>query len=111
MTDRRTGDPLVASQTPLTVTTARETDDYVRLRCVGEIDQSSVPCFAAALDAALPGRRLVEVDLSQVTFMDSSGINTLVKHRVEGCELVVVDVPRHIRRILEITGLHQIFCR
>ncbi|GGQ68464.1 STAS domain-containing protein [Couchioplanes azureus] len=111
MIDRLTSDPLVALQTPLTVTTTVETGEYARLRCAGEIDQSSAPAFAAALDAAVPGRRLVEVDLSAVTFMDSSGINTLVRHRRDGCELVVVEVPPNIRRVLEITALDQIFCR
>ncbi|OJF12211.1 hypothetical protein BG844_21900 [Couchioplanes caeruleus subsp. caeruleus] len=95
----------------MTVTTTAETSERARLRCAGEIDQSSAPRFAAALDATMPGRRRVEVDLSGVTFMDSSGVNALVQHHREGCELVVVDVPPNIRRVLEITGLDGIFCR
>ncbi len=66
--------------------------------------------LAAALAAAVPGRRRVEVDLAGVTFMDSSGINTLVQHRKPGCDLVLVEVPARVRRVLEITALDHLFC-
>ncbi|MFI7603396.1 STAS domain-containing protein [Actinoplanes sp. NPDC049681] len=110
MTERLTGEPLVVPETELSVATVGETADYLRLRCAGEIDQSTAGLFADALAAAVPGRRRVEVDLGAVTFMDSSGINALVQHRDPGCELVLVEVPPRIRRVLEITALDRIFC-
>jgi len=110
MNNSLTGRPLLAPDALLTVTVARETSDYARLRCTGEIDQATAPLFADALADAVPGRRRVEVDLAEVAFMDSSGINALVQNRRPGCELVVVDVPPHIRRVLDITGLTGILC-
>ncbi|MEV6601795.1 STAS domain-containing protein [Actinoplanes sp. NPDC051346] len=111
MIDRLTSDPFVAPQSSLTVTVTGETREHAHIRCAGEIDQFTAPRLADALAAAVPGRRLVEVDLSDVTFMDSSGINTLVQHRRPGCDLIVVDVPPRIRRVLEMTGVDQLFCR
>ena len=110
MTDSITS-RLVAPEDQLTVTTARATCDYACLRCEGEIDQATAPAFADALADAVPGRRRVEVDVSKVSFMDSSGINALVQHLTPGCELLVTNVPPHIRRVLDITGLTAIFCR
>ena len=110
MTDSLTGRPLVLPEDLLTITTAQETADYARLRCVGEIDQATAPLFADALADAVPGRRRVEVDLSGVSFLDSSGINALVQQRRPGCRLVVTDVPSHIRRVFDITGLTGILC-
>ncbi|UQU64381.1 STAS domain-containing protein [Couchioplanes caeruleus] len=110
MADRLTHEPLTTPEHLLTVTTAGVTDDYARLRCVGEIDQATAPLFAAALAEAVPGRHRVEADLAEVSFMDSSGINALVQHRVPGCDLVVTNVPPHIRRVFDITGLTPILC-
>ncbi|MEV8509833.1 STAS domain-containing protein [Actinoplanes sp. NPDC051475] len=110
MPERLTGEPLVVPETELSVATVEQTADYLRLRCVGEIDQSTAGLFAEALAAAVPGRRRVEVDLSKVTFMDSSGINALVQQRTPECELVLIKVPPRIRRVLEITALDHIFC-
>lgn len=111
MTDSLTGRPLVVPEDLLTVTTAQETSDYARLRCVGEIDQATAPLFADALADAVPGRGRVDVDIAGVTFMDSSGINALVQHRRPGCRLLVVNVPPQIRRVFDITGLTGILCR
>ncbi|MEV4642486.1 STAS domain-containing protein [Actinoplanes sp. NPDC049548] len=110
MTECPRAEELVEAQTELTVTTVVQTPDYARLCCAGEIDQSTAVVLAAALSDAVPGRRRVEVDLADVTFMDSSGINVLVQHRIPGCDLVLADVPPRIRRVLEITALDHIFC-
>ncbi|MEV4709040.1 STAS domain-containing protein [Actinoplanes sp. NPDC049316] len=110
MADRLTHEPLTVPEQLLTVTAVQATDDYARLRCAGEIDQATAPLFADALAEAVPGRRRVEVDLSEVSFLDSSGINALVQHRKPGCALVVVNVPPHIRRVFDITGLTAILC-
>ena len=109
MTDSMTS-RLVAPEDLLTVRTARATCDYACLRCEGEIDQATAPALADALADAVPGRRRVEVDVSRVSFMDSSGINALVQHLRPECDLVLVNVPPQIRRVLDITGLTGIFC-
>ncbi|MGA5301033.1 STAS domain-containing protein [Nucisporomicrobium flavum] len=110
MADRLTREPLTVPEQLLTVGLVQATDDYACLCCAGEIDQATAPVFADALADAVPGRSRVEVDLTKVTFLDSSGINALVQHRRPSCALVVVNVPPHIRRVFDITGLSEIFC-
>jgi len=63
-----------------------------------------------ALDAAIRGTRGVFIlDLCEVTFLDSSGVNVLVRARAllgrEDRELAVICPPGPARRTVEITGL------
>ena len=54
----------------------------------------------------------LRIDLSGVTFMDSSGLNALIGIRTLALArhtLVVENSSANVRRILEITGLSQAF--
>ena len=80
----------------------------------GEIDIATVHCLRQELATAAHARRSrVIVDLTDVTFMDSTGLNALVFARREanagGGEIQLVGACRLILKILRITGLDQIF--
>jgi anti-anti-sigma factor len=47
---------------------------------VGEVDMATAPRLAAALDPARYTAQRVVVNLSEVSFIDSSGLNALVAH-------------------------------
>jgi anti-sigma B factor antagonist len=76
----------------------------------GEIDLHSAPQLRAALLKAGEGEapRLV-VDLSEVTFIDSTGIGVLVgalkRARESGGDVHFCGVQARVRRVFEITGL------
>jgi anti-sigma B factor antagonist len=78
---------------------------------VGELDLNTCTQFKTALDAA--ARRAVNhlvVDLSGVTFMDSTALSLLTaeqRRRTEPLHLVVTE-PQ-LLRILEVTGCSRIF--
>jgi anti-sigma B factor antagonist len=78
---------------------------------VGELDLNSCPQFKTALDAA--ARRVADhlvVDLSGVTFMDSTALSLLTaeqRRRADPLHLVVTE-PQ-LLRILEVTGCTRIF--
>ncbi len=78
------------------------------LRVVGEIDAHSAPEFSAAL-ASLAGDGDRRVDMSGVSFMDSSGLRVLIEaHQAadaSGVRLVVVAPGRVVSRIIEVSGL------
>ena len=104
-------------QRPDLLTVSRETADggrAVRLRVVGEIDMSTVPTFEKALSSALDAKheRLM-IDLSEVNFMDSSGLNALVRARNAmedtGVELVISGVSDQVQRLFEVSGLLTAF--
>lgn len=99
------------------LTVSRETADEgkaVRLRVSGEIDMSTVPTFEEALSAALGDKpeRLM-IDLSEVNFMDSSGLNALVRARNAledtGVELVISGMSDPVRRLFDVSGLMTAF--
>jgi anti-sigma B factor antagonist len=75
----------------------------------GELDLSTIDELASAFDDQ-DGSLLV--DLDGVSFMDSSGIRTIVSARKrllkDGGELTLRAPRPHIRRVLEITGLDTI---
>lgn len=76
------------------------------VRVAGEIDLETADQLAEAIDAC---HGLVVVDLGGVTFMDSSGLGTLIRARNrlvdEGGGLVVREVAANVRRLFEVTGL------
>lgn len=86
--------------------------DGVRVVAVwGEIDYDVRDLFSEALlleDGAVPPLRIV-VDLSQVTFMDSSGINVLVGTHRQVSEtrgwLRVAGAQESVLRVLELVGI------
>jgi anti-sigma B factor antagonist len=83
----------------------------VRVR--GEIDVYSVPRLRAVLsELPVPARYRVAVEMSGVTFMDSSGLGALVgavKRARDGRgALCIVGAQENILRTLRITGLSRI---
>lgn len=86
----------------------------VRVRVRGDVDLSSAPRLALRLRHALslPVER-VRVDLTGVDFMDSQGLNVLNAVRVEAAErnvaLVLESPPPSVQRLLEVTGMTQLF--
>ena len=80
----------------------------------GEINLRSSPKLHASLLKIIAGRpdRII-LDLSGVSYMDSSGIGTLVeiKRRVERYKgsLILAALQPRVRGLLEITNLEQFF--
>ncbi|WP_394427794.1 STAS domain-containing protein [Streptomyces sp. SGAir0957] len=81
--------------------------DTVLLRLSGELDIATAPGLQAAL-TPLTGRR-VELDLGDLTFIDSIGITLLARHHshaaATGGLLLLVAAGRAVRRVLDITGI------
>jgi anti-sigma B factor antagonist len=75
----------------------------------GEFDLSSIERFEQELERADGTAELV-IDLSELSFMDSSALRALLKvdasAREEGFELTIVPGPV-AQRLLELTGLDQ----
>jgi anti-anti-sigma factor len=92
----------------------RDRDGCRTLIVSGEIDLVVAASFRDELRALIDeARSPAVVDLSGVTFLDSSGLSALVaaRHEVEGTdvELVLLDPPHGCERLLGITGLDRYF--
>ncbi len=77
----------------------------------GDVDLKTARSFRHALDeAAQDGKQRLIVDMSEVPFMDSSGLAALIgaqKAFRENTRLIVV-CPESLRRIFEVTRLDSI---
>jgi anti-sigma B factor antagonist len=86
---------------------------YFVIALRGEWDLYNRPELEAALRAAAEAaERLVVLDLSRATFIDSSVLGALVesrKHLDDAVQMAVVAEDHQIRKVFEITGLDQVF--
>ena len=90
------------------------TEDIGVVILQGEVDIYSAPEFKEVLVGGIEGgARRVIVDLSQVTFIDSTALGVLVsgakRVRPRNGNLDIVCTDENIIRIFEITGLDRIF--
>lgn len=102
-----------ANPPPFDVRITDEPDGTI-VRTAGEIDLQHSPTLRSAL-LALGERKpkRVIVDLSAVTYVDSSGVGTLVefKRRLErgGGRVILAGLQPRVRSVFEITKLDQFF--
>lgn len=95
--DRSIGDPQRL--------TIRVVDDET-IGVAGELDSVGGELLTAALEAV---DAIDRVDMSQVTFFDSSGIRAFLTARHQrGAALTIVDPSPVVRRVLELTGLNAL---
>jgi anti-sigma B factor antagonist len=87
-------------------------DGLVHMALVGELDLSSVAKVDEALrrvEAAAPPTLVV--DLSKLTFLDSTGLRCIVtadeRARDEGRRMVIVRGPDAVQRVFAITRLEE----
>jgi anti-sigma B factor antagonist len=94
---------------PSFTVTSEITGDVYVVAVAGEIDLETAPQVRQALASAeASDARVIRLALSQVTFMDSTGIALLVEHtersRANGNRLRIFSSPA-VDRVLEISGL------
>ena len=80
------------------------------LRVIGEVDISTTPSFKNALDSALSGYSGdLTLDLTDVEFMDSSGLHALMETTRQvisrGGSMRLRNPGHTVYRLLEISGL------
>ncbi|MHB1988742.1 MAG: STAS domain-containing protein [Acidimicrobiales bacterium] len=80
----------------------------------GEVDVSTAPELRERLvEVAQDGTKTVVVDLSEVTFLDSTALGVLVsglkRFQAAGGDLKLVVNGRAVAKVLEITGLIEVF--
>ncbi len=79
-----------------------------RVILTGELDMQSAPRFYDLLLNEMDGTAF-EVDLSGVTFIDSSGLHALVRLRNELPSLRLVALSERVQHIFELTGTGELF--
>jgi anti-sigma B factor antagonist len=93
------------------VSSAEGKVEVVALR--GELDSDEAPAFDRVLEELrAAGAREIVIDLSELSFIDSSGISVLVGAAracsAERGTLVVASPTPHVRRVFEIVSLSEL---
>ena len=114
-TDMRTPDPMTQRRFTRPEPFAADgccADSGCTVAAAGEIDLCTSPALQAELERHHhPDGRTLEVDLSRVTFIDSTGLSVLLRTRARladqgrGMRVVAPDGPA--LRAIELTGLEE----
>ncbi len=96
--------------TGLQISVVPVSDGVARVIVRGELDVATAPDLQRCLDDELTAGRGVELDLSGVPFVDSSGIRVLLielgSFAEQGRDFAVcTPLPDQVRRVLELTGV------
>ncbi|MFJ5812263.1 STAS domain-containing protein [Streptomyces sp. NPDC093093] len=86
--------------------------DGVRvIACVGEFDQDTLEAFREAGNpaAADPSVRRIVLDVSRLTFADSSMLNEMLRLLRSGRLVLAGPIPPSLRRVFELTGAGLLF--
>ena len=88
---------------------SREVGPATVIAVSGELDIHTAPDLTEVLSPALAAGRPVVVDLTDVTFMDSSGLSVFVtaltRAREAGTSLGLVIAEPRVMRVFSITGI------
>lgn len=83
-------------------------------RIIGEVDIANSKEFEEAiLDYVDQGIPVIRLDLSNMEYIDSTGLGVLMNIRRnllgEGQEIILVQPKRSIQKLMQLTGVDQIF--
>lgn len=89
------------------------TDNVTIVRCRGRLVSGQANILYSKVRPMIPGAKRIVLDLSEVTYMDSLGLGTLVglytSAKASGCELQLLNLGKRIRELLALTNLLSVF--
>jgi anti-sigma B factor antagonist len=96
----------------LTFEIERDGDTAV-VKCFGRLVAGTTEELYQNVKSLLSQAKVVVVDLAELTYVDSSGLGTLVRlhasARREGCELKLLHLGKQLRNLLKVTNLLSVF--
>jgi anti-sigma B factor antagonist len=100
--------------TTFEVTTEANSPDAARVTVSGEVDLATAPALLQAAEELVKSTEGdVAIDMSEVTFIDSTGLGVLVQIRNavtgRGSSLVFATPSRSVQRALSLAGLDKVF--
>ena len=100
------------SEEPFAIEISRVAGDVHLVAITGELDFGEAPELARTLEQLREdGARWFVLDLAELTFIDSSGINSLVvaarATSASGGSLIVTGARQHVQRVFDIVKLSE----
>jgi anti-sigma B factor antagonist len=109
------GGPMAANPIPLpelSLETVRNQDEIL-VRCTGRITSSTSASLQTTVRALIPQTRRLVLDLTDVTYLDSSGLGALVgiyvSARRQECELKLINLNDRLKQLFRISQIAKIF--
>jgi anti-anti-sigma factor len=88
-------------------------EDATVVRCTGRLTAETSPHLKTEVKALLPHKRRLILDLSELGYMDSSGLGTLVGLYISAkgakCEMQLLNLSPRIRELLSMTNVLSVF--
>jgi anti-sigma B factor antagonist len=105
--------PLSTPNSTLTIDLVASAADAATLVCRGRITAETSSLFKSQVKSLAPQHHYVMADLSDVDFVDSSGLGDVLaaylSARSAGCELRLINVNPRVQDLLNITRLASVF--
>jgi anti-sigma B factor antagonist len=100
------------SEKVLSIAIERDGDTGV-VKCHGRLVAGTTEELYQEVKNLLPQTKMVVVDLAELTYVDSSGLGTLVRlhahARKLGCEFKLLHLGKQLRNLLKLTNLLSVF--
>jgi anti-sigma B factor antagonist len=100
------------SEKVLTFEVERDGDTAI-VKCHGRLVVGTTQELYQEVKDLLPQAKVVVVDLAELTYVDSSGLGTLVRlhasARKQGCEFKLLHLGKQLRNLLKLTNLLSVF--
>ena len=107
------------SATPVPIPTPRLTlrtytqEDATVVQCIGKLSAGGTEILHDQVKGLIPHTKRIVLDLTELTYMDSWGLGTIVglyvSAKAAGCDLKLVNLSKRIRELLSITNLLSVF--
>jgi anti-sigma B factor antagonist len=89
--------------------------DSAVVKCHGRLVAGTTEEFYQEVKGLLPETKVVVVDLAELTYVDSSGLGTLVRlhasARKLGCDFKLLHLGKQLRNVLKLTNLLSVFAQ
>jgi anti-sigma B factor antagonist len=87
--------------------------DETLVRCTGRIVSSSVSTLQSTVRELIPASKRVVLDLTDVSYLDSSGLGALVglylSARRQDCEFRLINLNQRLKELFRLTKLATVF--
>jgi anti-sigma B factor antagonist len=102
------------SEKVMTFVIERDGDNAV-VKCHGRLVAGTTEEFYQGVKDQLPQTKVVVVDLAELTYVDSTGLGTLVRLHASarrlGCEFKLLHLGKQLRNVLKLTNLLSVFAQ
>ncbi|MGA2607452.1 MAG: STAS domain-containing protein [Terriglobia bacterium] len=89
------------------------TEDATVVRLSGNLTRDAAAIFKEEVKALIPQSKRLVLDLSEVAYMDSSGLGAVVSVYITakkaGCDLHLINLSKRVKELLGLTNLLAVF--